>query len=223
MDFHPGAAGGVPHLAIAGPDLPQQVLPSSMLSPLRGREDTWSAGVETLIQGPEKQPFSGRYITGGDGVALRIDRNLVPGLYHAKVPEAIMHKVNHLLDRDGTIPFSVLVDGEESRLTPLSPEELQLIGKYVSFLVAASADEVVGALYGRAFGRELWQTLALAALVLLILEVALTRWIAIQRRTGEEGHVDFEENAQSTAQFRQQLAAMKGTAPSGTAETEEGH
>jgi hypothetical protein len=179
--------------------------------------------VETLIQGPDKQPFSGRYVIGEDGVALRIDRSLVPGLHRARVPEAIMHRVGHLLDREGTIPFSVMVDGEESRLAPLSAEELQFIGKHVPFLVAGSVDELVGALFGRAFGRELWQILALAALVLLILEVALTRWIAIQRRSGEEGHVDFEENAQSTAQFREQLAAMKGTSSeqaTGSAEKE---
>jgi len=212
VDFHAGAGENHPHLLIAGPDLPQQRLPSQMLSPLRGRADSWSAGVETLVQGPEKQPFAGRYITDNDGVALRIDRSLVPGLYRAQAPEAILHKVNHLLDRDGAIPFSVLVDGEESNLTPLSPDEIQLIGKYVPFLVAGSAEDVIGALYGKAFGRELWQTLALAALILLILEVALTRWIAIQRRTGEEGRVDFEENAQSSAQFREQLAKMKGTA-----------
>ncbi|MEI8241772.1 MAG: BatA domain-containing protein [bacterium] len=213
------AAGSTAQLTMAGPGLPPQRIPTQMLSPLRGRDDSWSSGVETMIQGPDKQPFGGRYVTGSEGVALRIDRSLVPGLHRAKVPEAVMHKVNHLLDREGTIPFSVMVDGEESRLAPLSQEELLLIGKYVPFLVAGSVDEVVGAMFGKAFGRELWQTLAFAALILLILEVVLTRWIAIQRRTGEEGNVDFEENAQSSAQFRAQLAAMKGTAPAETKET----
>jgi hypothetical protein len=212
VDFLDGTGPSQVHLRISGPSLPQQIVPTAMLSPLRGHADNGSIGIETLIQGPDKQPFSGRYVSGEDGVALRIDRSLVPGLHRARVPEAIMHRVGHLLDREGTIPFSVMVDGEESRLAPLSAEELQFIGKHVPFLVAGSVDELVGALFGRAFGRELWQILALAALVLLILEVALTRWIAIQRRSGEEGHVDFEENAQSTAQFREQLAAMKGAA-----------
>ena len=142
---------------------------------------------------------------------MRIDRNLVPGLYHAKVPEAILDKVAHLLDRDGTLPFSVLVDGEESRLAPLAPDELLFVARFVTFRVANSEEDVVGALRGKAFGRELWQMLALAALVLLILEVVLTRWITIQRRTGEEGRVEFEENASASAQFREQLAKMKGS------------
>ena len=221
-DFHAGAGGNHPRLMLAGPELPQQTLPAQMLSPLAGSEDGGKAGVETLVLGPGKQSLGARYVSGSEGIALRIDRNLVPGLYHAKVPEAIQHKVIHLLDRDGTIPFSVLVDGGESRLAPLSPDELQLIGKYVSFLVANTADEVVGAMHGKAFGRELWQTLALAALALLILEVVLTRWIAIQRRTGEEGQVDFEENANASAQFREQLAKMKGAPPAEAAGTE-GH
>jgi len=62
---------------------------------------------------------------------------------------------------------------------------------------------------GEAFGRELWQILALAALVLLLLETALTRWIAIQRKTGEEGTVTFEDAGQPSARFRDQLARMK--------------
>ena len=67
----------------------------------------------------------------------------------------------------------------------------------------------------------LWsfEMLALAALILLILEVALTRWIAIQRRTGKEGQVEFEENAHSTAQFREQLAQMKQLEKTGASET----
>ena len=48
---------------------------------------------------------------------------------------------------------------------------------------------------------------------MLILEILLTRWIAIQRRTGEEGLIEFEEQAASSAQFREQLAQMRGNAP----------
>ena len=221
-DFYAGAGINHPRLLLAGPDLPQQVLPAQLLSPLGSREDSWSSGVETLVQGPEKKSFGARYVIGTEGIALRIDRNLVPGLYHARVPDAMLHKVNHLLDCDGAIPFSVMVDGEESNLTTLSPDELRLIGKCVPFLVANTADEVVGVLHGKAFGRELWQTLALAALALLILEVALTRWISIQRRTGEEGPVLFEENATASAQFREQLAKMQATAPVNTIGAEKG-
>lgn len=214
IDYFAGAEpGGHPKLTVMGPNQVRQTLPSQWLAPVRGDAETWSSGAETLVQGPDRQPFPGRYITGVDGVALRIERNLVPGLYHAQVPDSILSWVGPLLDKDGLIPFSVLVDGNESRLATLTPEELQLVAKYVPFLTAASADDVERALGGKAFGRELWRMLALAALALLILEILLTRWIAIQRRTGEEGLIEFEEQAASSAQFREQLAQMRGKAP----------
>jgi len=142
-------------------------------------------------------------------MALRLESNLVPGLYAAKVPAAIQSEVQRLVNASGDIPFSVIVDGEESSLTPLSPEELTFIGKYVRFLVAGSAEDVMRALRGKAFGRELWRTLALAALALLLLEVLLTRWIAIQRRAGEEGEVTFEDTRKPSSGFHEQLARLR--------------
>ena len=185
-------------------------MPTEVLSPVRGGEENWSSDVATLIQGPEKQPLAGRYAVSDDGIALRIDSGLVPGLYHARVPEAIQHKVVRLLDKEGLIPFSVTVSGDESRLDPLLPDELKLINRHIVLLTALTAEDTLRSLRGESFGRELWQILMFAALVLLILEIVLTRWIAIQRRTGEEGHVDFEGNAKSSAQFRDQLSKMRG-------------
>jgi len=212
VDYIAATGAHTPRLVMSGPTIARQVLPARMLSPMRGDAETWSAGVETLVQGPDKQPFPGRYVTSADGVALRVDRNLVPGLYHAQAANAVLSWLDGLLDKDGALPFSVLVDGQESRLATLTPEEIQTIGKFVPFLTAADADDVARAMGGKSFGRELWRILALAAFCLLILEILLTRWIAIQRRTGEEGAVDFDEQTASSASFRQQLAQMRGGA-----------
>jgi hypothetical protein len=210
-DFRDRRGGGAARacVTISGPGLAPQTLPTAFLSPLRGTDEASSAGVETLIQGPEKQPFPGRFATGTEGVSLRVDRNLAPGLYRARVPEAVAHKVARLRDAEGLLPFSVIVDGDESRVQPLSPAELAFVGRYVRLLVAGTTDDLLRAVRGEAFGRELWQILALAALVLLLLETALTRWIAIQRKTGEEGTVTFEDAGQPSARFRDQLARMK--------------
>ena len=210
VDYQSGDPRPALHVSCAGVWAGGRVLPTEVLSPVRGGEENWSSDVATLIQGPEKQPLAGRYAVSDDGIALRIDSGLVPGLYHARVPEAIQHKVVRLLDKDGLIPFSVTVSGDESRLDPLLPDELKLINRHIVLLTALTAEDTLRSLRGESFGRELWQILMFAALVLLILEIVLTRWIAIQRRTGEEGHVDFEGNAKSSAQFRDQLSKMRG-------------
>jgi hypothetical protein len=62
---------------------------------------------------------------------------------------------------------------------------------------------------GEAFGREIWRPLAIGALLLLLLEVVLTRWIAIQRRQGEKIEVTFEDANLPSSGFRDQLDAME--------------
>ena len=51
--------------------------------------------------------------------------------------------------------------------------------------VTRSVDDLQKALLGKTFGRELWRIPAMVLFMLLILETVLTRWICIQRRTGE--------------------------------------
>ena len=90
---------------------------------------------------------------------------------------------------------------------------LAFIRGYVDLLTATKAEDVVKALAGETFGKEIWRTLAFAALALFVLEIALTRWIAIQRRTGVEEKVSFEEQGTNAAgdAFREELARMRGT------------
>ena len=42
----------------------------------------------------------------------------------------------------------------------------------------------------RSYGRELWKHLALGVLFLLIFEIALARWVATKRKTGNQEVID---------------------------------
>ena len=213
VDFgaRPNADSRRVHLNFSGPGLSPQPIPSDWLSPLpAGSESRQDTGTETTIQAPATQTLVGRYVTAGDGsMALRIDENLVPGLYAANVPQALRKSLKPLLSEDSTLVFGVTVDGQESRLAPLSPEETEIISEYVDFLAAGSVDDVLSAFVGKSFGLEIWRSLALAALVLLLLEVELTRWIAVQRRAGEEGEINFEDANLPSSEFREQLQKLR--------------
>ena len=50
----------------------------------------------------------------------------------------------------------------------------------------ATLEELVGFLNGNQFGQELWKYLAMGAFLFLLIEIALSRWIAHSRRMGEE-------------------------------------
>jgi hypothetical protein len=198
------------HLDFSGPNLVKQAIPTEFLSPETSRSGAdKTPGIETTIKGPAST-LPARFITAANGsMALRIDQNLVPGLYTAQVPPSLIESLKSLLTSDGTLLFGVAVDGEESQLTPLSTEETYFIGGFVNLVVASSAEDVMSALVGKAFGQELWRALALAAFVLLFLEVVLTRWIAVQRREGVDGEINFEDANKPSATFRTQLNNLK--------------
>lgn len=201
-----------------GPGIPAQPIPGESLSPYRGRPETWSEGIETFVRGPDRQNLPASIVTSQDGVSLRIDHNLVPGLYSVQVPgsmTALLDSLSSASDGEERFPFCVIADGNESRLLPLTSDEIAFVRRHIDLLVADRAEDVLAALRGRAFGRELWRTLAIAAFLLLVAEIALPRWIAIQRRTGEEGSVAFEDAGRPSEKFREQLAHVRGTGSAG--------
>jgi len=207
----PNADSRTVHLDFSGPGLTPQPIPSKFLSPQpSGARQRLQPGIKTTVKGPAKQTLAGEFVRDAEGImALRMDENLVAGLYSAEVPGSLVAQLKPLLSGANTILFGVTVDGEESRLAPLSPEEMDFISRYVTFLVAGSVDDVLSAFLGKSFGRELWGALAIAAYILLLLEVVLTRWIAIQRKVGEEVDITFEEANLPSAQFRSQLDNLK--------------
>ena len=109
-----------------------------------------------------------------------------------------------------TLPFAVLPDRAESYLEAVSQEDLDLVSRIVGVLNAADVADVLRILEGKAVGQEFWRYFAIAAFVLLIGETLLTRWIARQRRQGEEEIVDFEGYVVPSATFRSVLDKLKG-------------
>ena len=64
-------------------------------------------------------------------------------------------------------------------------------------------------LTGKGFGEELWKILAIAAFFLLLLEVALARWISKSRHAGEDITLDFEHMGEPDQSFVAEFNRMK--------------
>lgn len=191
--------------------LPASVIPQPNLSPVRPLSNADAlAGEPTEIEGPNEVVFNGKFVQTEEGVALRIARSLVPGLYHVRVPEILRERLAPVLADGQTIPFSVVSGIGESELAAMTSQELDFLRDHVDLLTATQEEDVRKALVGETFGKEIWRMLAYAALLLMMLEIFLTRWIAIQRRTGEEETVAFEEEApEGSASFQQHLDAIR--------------
>ncbi len=134
------------------------------------------------------------------------------GVYSAKVPTSLQKVLGNIMDAEKCIPFSVRSSIDESNLASLSQQDILFVKTFINLVVATKAEEVHKALIGETFGKEIWRILAYAALLLLVLEIMLTRWIAIQRRTGIEENVLFDENTPTaSSSFLDELAKMRDT------------
>jgi len=169
-----------------GPGFPRARLPGDWLVPVRGAADSWAEAVDTQVRAPGGRTLYAKIRSGEEGLALRTDSPLMQGLYEVSVPAAAAGWLGHLASTNDTFPICVTENPAESRLDALTPDEQAIILRQADITVARSFDDLQSALRGKTFGRELWRIPALALFALLLLEAFLTRWICIQRKTGEE-------------------------------------
>ena len=70
-------------------------------------------------------------------------------------------------------------------MTAISQGELSDLGSYIQISQAIKDEDVLNAITGQSFGKEIWRTIAIFAFLFLVAEPAIARWIAINRRTGD--------------------------------------
>jgi len=169
-----------------GPGISRAVLPENLLVPVRGGNDSWSDAVDTQVLAPGDRTLFAKIRYGAEGLAMRTDSPLMQGLYQVRVPAAAAQWLGHLAGDGEQFPLCVTENPEESRLDALTPDDQAVIARQADIMQTESYDDLQRALRGKTFGRELWRIPAIALLILLLLECFLTRWIAVQRRTGGE-------------------------------------
>lgn len=135
---------------------------------------------------PHGVTFRAEMFREGGGVLLRVARSVVPGVYTVKaVPEALKPFCGNVMDSEGRIGISVSAGVEESTFTAITQAALSELSNHVRISQATKDEDVVKAIGGRSFGKEIWRLVALFAFLFLVTEPAIARWIAINRRTGD--------------------------------------
>jgi hypothetical protein len=149
-------------------------------------------------------------------LSVEIDRVAQPGLYYLKMPGLAAAKPVPAKPAPGEpaqkppaesadlgIPFVVESDPGESNLARLTDKDFQSLESWVHLEHLAHREDLQAIAAGRAHGVELWKSLVLLAFLIAVLEVALTRWIAL-RRIPTAGPVDFSQRA-TTSAFQEEL------------------
>ena len=121
-----------------------------------------------------------------EGVFFRTPLPVVPGVYEiSELPDRYHDVLEGVTCPDGKIRFSVSSGVEESSMTAISQGELSDLGSYIQISQAIKDEDVLNAITGQSFGKEIWRTIAIFAFLFLVAEPAIARWIAINRRTGD--------------------------------------
>lgn len=161
----------------------QIIPPTAFRAELAGSE---GAGELVRVTDPHGESFDGEIYQKDEGLYLHLTRSVVPGHYTvAGVPETLAPWIENVLTPDKEIYFSVSTDADESEMTPVNSEQIAALNESVHLLQALKAQDVIDEIAGQGFGKEIWRLLAVAAFLLLVVEPAIARWIAINRRTGD--------------------------------------
>jgi hypothetical protein len=169
--------------------------------------------VSLEVLAPSHRRRMGRMQVGHSGLRLRFDVTAEPGLYRLLLPGDLANR--YAPDATAGLPFVVAAGVEESILTPLELGEFNRLAERMDFIAAASRDEMIASLTGRIPGMELWRYLALAALATMVAEVAMSRWIAVRRRTRQAKPVTFAAECEDPRANRLRAQRILNPQPAG--------
>ncbi len=184
LEFGGGASAS---LRWRAQDIQMQTIPASALTP--GLDDSEAAECPVEIRDADGKLLKARCAIASNGASIKVLGVLRPGVCTVRFP--VDASMAFSASGDGTFPLNVASDPRESRIEPLTQPEIDFIQAHVDFRVAASVDDLLSALRGASFGREMWRPLAALLLLFLVAEPFITRWVAIRRHSGEDLSVEF--------------------------------
>jgi hypothetical protein len=177
-------------------NIPKEIVPQSrFLMPVKETRNL-PTGIKTAAIGPNKRKFKMSINQLGTSLYAQMKTSPVPGLFKLEIPTMFADELSWLFEKKSNlIPFVVSLNRDESLMSALSDGALADITKYVDIMSTSKLEDVQASIEGKSFGKEIWRFLAVGVLFLVIAEIVLSRWIAVQRRTGKAERVKFEENA----------------------------
>ncbi len=164
----------------------KEIVPSSALIPGEGED-----GETIAVTDPLGAQRGAVLRHGRRGEELVVDGTAIPGVFLVSTNEELNERFPDITD--GRLPLVVNRDAEESGFEEMQEDDLALMRSAIDLILPNSVQDILAVMDGKGFGREIWKVLAIAALILFIMESILARWVSRSRRTAEDVRVDFGE------------------------------
>jgi len=216
VDYFNNSGSGVAKLRWQSPSQPREIIPSRCLFPAAAPTPPKGAGedkatpkgdlVEVIT--PSQRHCAARFGIADDILRISFTETQEPGLYTISLPRNLA-PLYAPEGSDGTaLPLVVLTKIEESCLDALTSADMNTAGKHVDLFETERSDEMASAVAGGVPGEELWKYLVIGALFALLAEIAITRWVAVQRRLHVTESVSFSAEIGELQTFRQRAREL---------------
>ena len=176
-----------------------------------------ASNAPVTVRMPAGDERPGALTVTGNRFLARFTETRAPGLYVMRLPAALAPAGGAVTNGLAEVPFTVTAQPEEGTITQLSDNDLAAVGHHLDLFLPAKLEEMLAAFAGEVPGQELWKFLALCALLTILAEVVLARWIAIHRRFHDTEPVALRSPVQSVQALKdrlQDLLRRSGTAGS---------
>ena len=193
--YHLASASGVDANIKPGTEimfeLNDGLAPDSVSSKTAAKADVSGKSQEITVTTPTGRPGKAELVKVDGRRLVRCSDTRWPGLYRiivASIQDPPKGADGQPLSE---MPFVVLANPEENSLGKLTDEELMTLRDRIDLFTPKNMEELIIATTGGVPGREIWKHLMALALLILVAEVALERWIASNRRLHKAKAVEF--------------------------------
>ena len=228
LEYFDSSAGAAAKLSWSGPIGERQIVPTRRLyNDAIIPAGKLAAGDKVDVVAPSGARLTATVARAGEPLQVSFDQTHQPGLYRLILPQGVANQYAAMSPDAQGVPFVVVDSGDESSLAAITDADLQTArGHLLASLAGAdpaktlvrveSTNELTHAVAGGIPGRELWQFVAIVLVGALLAEVALTRWIAQQRKTHAIRPVAFGSDTVDIQSFRdraEELLAIHARQP----------
>jgi hypothetical protein len=144
----------------------------------------------------------------GNRFNVRFSETRQAGVYRLRLPGVLAVSAGVASNSAPDALFAVTPQSGESTLTLLSDADVASIRSHVSFFLPGSFDELLASVTGKVPGQELWKILILCALLTLVAEALLTRWITLHRHLHQASPVVLRSPAESVRAMKSRLMEL---------------
>ncbi len=194
----------------------REVVPQSQLSPAGATPAGQPEGQAAEVLTPSQRRCPATLALDNGLLRVSFTETQEPGLYTLTLPPALAKTYAPEGAKDNSIPFVALSRIEESSLDVLTATDMELPKRFITDLFETDrTDEATAEATGGVAGEDLWKYFIIGALLALLGEIAVARWIAVQRRLGAAPTVLFGSEVVDVQTFRdraQQLLAVPNRA-----------